>query len=80
MSIFEYDHEEELKKLGDMKLAEGRSQSILLLLSLRGPVPEWLKERILSETNLSVLDDWIRGAGETSSIEGFLEKAGLKDA
>ena len=84
MSIFEYDHEEELKKLGAMEreegIAEGRSQSILLLLSLRGPVPEWLKERILSETNLSVLDDWIRGAGETSSIEGFLEKAGLKDA
>ena len=84
LADFLLSHEEELKKLGAMEreegIAEGRSQSILLLLSLRGPVPEWLKERILSETNLSVLEDWIRTAGETSSIEGFLEKAGLKDA
>ena len=92
MSIFEYDHEEELKKLGAMEreegkaegleegISEGRSQSILLLLDLRGSVPSWLKERILSETDIPVLDDWIRAAGQTSSIEGFLEKTGLKEA
>ena len=83
MSIFEYDHEEELKKLGAMEreegVVEGRSQSILLLLSLRGSIPEWLKGRILSETDIPVLNDWIRAAGQTSSIEDFLKKAGLKE-
>ena len=39
-----------------------------------------MMERILSETNSSILDVWIKAAGETSSIEGFLEKAGLKEA
>ena len=83
MSIFEYDHEEELKKLGTMEreegVVEGRSQSILLLLSLRGSIPEWLKGRILSETDIPVLNDWIRAAGQTSSIEDFLQKTGLKE-
>ena len=78
MSIFEYDHEEELKKLGTMEreegVVEGRSQSILLLLSLRGSIPEWLKGRILSETDIPVLNDWIRAADQTSSIEDFLQK------
>ena len=83
MSIFEYDHEEELKKLGAMEreegVAEGRSQDILLLLSLRGSVPEWLRKRILIEREHPVLNDWIRAAGQTSSIEDFLQKTGLKE-
>ena len=84
MSIFEYDHEEELEKLGAMEheegVAEGRGQAILLLLSLRGSVPGWLKEHILKETNISTLDGWIRAVGETSSIKGFLAKTGLREA
>lgn len=84
MSIFEYDHEEELEKLGAMEheegVAEGRGQAILLLLSLRGSVPGWLKEHILKETNISTLDGWIRAVGETSSINGFLAKTGLREA
>ena len=87
MSIFEYDHEEELKKLGAMEreegreegIVEGRGQDILLLLSLRGSVPEWLRKRILIEREHPVLNDWIRAAGQTSSIEDFLKKAGLKE-
>ena len=83
MSIFEYDHEEELKKLGAMEreegVADGRSQDILLLLSLRGSVPEWLRKRILIEREHPVLNDWIRAAGQTSSIEDFLQKTGLKE-
>ena len=87
MSIFEYDHEEELKKLGAMEreegvaegIVEGRGQDILLLLSLRGSVPEWLRKRILIEREHPVLNDWIRAAGQTSSIEDFLQKTGLKE-
>ena len=83
MSIFEYDHEEELKKLGAMEreegIVDGRGQDILLLLSLRGSVPEWLRKRILIEREHPVLNDWIRAAGQTSSIEDFLQKTGLKE-
>ena len=60
-------------------VAEGRSQDILLLLSLRGSVPEWLRKRILIEREHPVLNDWIRAAGQTSSIEDFLQKTGLKE-
>ena len=95
MSIFEYDHEVEMKKLADEMreeireelqeefLEEGREEGkarfLLLVLNLRGTVPEWLKERILCERDSGLLESWMKTAADAVSVEDFLNKAGLKE-
>lgn len=54
--------------------ARGKADSILLLLSDLGAVPEALRERIMDETDMECLDQWIRGAARASSVEEFTEK------
>ena len=51
-----------------------KADSILLLLSDLGAVPEALRERIMDETDMECLDQWIRGAARASSVEEFTEK------
>ena len=116
MSIFEYDHEVEMKKLTDelretiraeehaRAWAEGRAEGreegrtegrkegraegqaeakthfLLLVLKLRGAVPEWLEERILGETDPELLEDWMKAAADSVSVENFLERTGLKES
>lgn len=54
--------------------ARGKADSILLLLSDLGAVSEALRERIMDETDMECLDQWIRGAARASSVEEFTEK------
>lgn len=54
--------------------AEGKAESILTLLEKRGPIPETLRSTILSERNLSKLDEWLVLASESRSVEEFLDK------
>ena len=95
MSIFEYDHEVEMKKLADEMREEireelqeefleegreeGKAQFLLLVLNLRGTVPKWLKERILCERDSELLESWMKTAADAASVEDFLNKAGLKE-
>lgn len=95
MSIFEYDHEVEMKKLADEMREEireelqeefleegreeGKAQFLLLVLNLRGTVPKWLKERILCERDSGLLESWMKTAADAVSVEDFLNKAGLKE-
>ena len=123
MSIFEYDHEVEMKKLTDelretiraeeheralaearavaraeveaatTKLyedaeeshrtegrAEGQTHFLLLVLDLRGAVPDWLKERIRCEKDPRLLEDWMKAAADAVSVEDFLSRTGLKES
>ena len=54
-------------------IAESKADSVLILLEDLGPVPEEAKQRILAETDLAVLDGWLRLAGRAESLEQFLE-------
>ena len=86
MSIFEYNEEEELKKLREGEhqtgkeegIAEGFAKSCLFILESHGTVPEWLKRRILEETAPEAVKAWMQAAVTTGSVEAFLEKTGLK--
>ena len=86
MSIFEYNEEEELKKFGRAEYrsgeikgkAEGKAESVILALEMRGHVSEQLKERIFEERDVSLLEDWLRLAIEADTIEAFMEKAEMK--
>jgi hypothetical protein len=51
--------------------SKSKADTILILLEDLGPMPEDAKERILSETDLAVLDSWIRQAKRAESLEQF---------
>ena len=94
MSIFEYNEEEVMRKLrkgeqeigekrGEIKgrakgQSEGFARACLFALESHGAVPEWLKKRITEETAPELVETWMKAAITTASIEGFLEKTGLK--
>ena len=82
MSIFEYNEEEEMKKLreGEREIWQRRvkAESVLEVLELYGQVPEYVKRRISGEYNIEILSAWLKEAAKAGSIEKFLEKTGLK--
>ncbi len=71
--------EEVQEELQDKFREEGKAQFLLLVLNLRGTVPEWLKERILCERDSGLLESWMKTAADAVSVEDFLNKAGLKE-
>ena len=86
VSIFEYNEEEELKKFGRAEYrsgeikgkAEGKAESVILALEMKGPVSEQLRNRIFEERDYSLLEDWLRAAVEADTIESFMEKTGME--
>ena len=83
MSIFEYNEEEEMRKLreGEREIWErrGKAESVLEVLELYGQVPEYVRMRILKEDNIQQLSAWLKEAEKAESIEDFQEKTGLKE-
>ncbi len=83
MSIFEYNEEEEMRKLreGEREIWErrGKAESVLEVLELYGQVPEYVRMRILKEDNIQQLSAWLKEAAKAESIEDFQEKTGLKE-
>ena len=90
MSIFEYN-KEEMKKIraDEFRIgkdagktegkAEGKAEYVLDLLEDLGEVPVGLRERILSETDLGLLNQWHKQAAKAETIREFIEKAGLTE-
>ncbi|ODR38214.1 hypothetical protein BEI60_09720 [Eisenbergiella tayi] len=99
VSIFEYNEEEELKKIRAAEFSVGReagyeegeavgkaagevvgkAESVLELLEDLGEIPKELRERILSESNLPVLKQWLKAAAKSESLQAFLDQAGILD-
>lgn len=87
MSIFEYNKEEEMKKIRadefsigkDAGKAEGKAEDVLDLLEDLGEIPVGLRERILSETDLGLLNQWHKQAAKAGTMREFIEKAGLPE-
>jgi len=87
MSIFEYNKEEEMKKIRadefsigkDAGKAEGKAEDVLDLLEDLGEIPVGLRERILSETDLGLLNQWHKQAAKAGTMREFIEKAGLTE-
>ena len=52
-------------------LAEGKAESVLTFLSVKFTVPKELKEEIMSQTDLEVLDRWVVLAAQADSLEAF---------
>ena len=89
MSIFEYNEEEEMKKIRADEYsigveagraegkAEGTAEAILELLEDLDVIPAALRKRILSETNLTLLKKWHKEAARAGTLREFIEKAEL---
>ena len=89
VSIFEYNEEEELKKIRADEYsigveagraegkAEGTAEAILELLEDLDVIPAALRKRILSETNLTLLKKWHKEAARAGTLREFMEKAEL---
>lgn len=85
MSIFEYNEEEEKRKLRDAERAEGReegreegraegiSESVLVLLEDIGAVSGELRERIMMEHDKALLRKWLKLAAKSESLEEFMK-------
>ncbi len=52
-------------------IAEGIAEGILTLLSEMGTIPQALRERINSESNIATLNKWLILASKCNSIERF---------
>ena len=57
--------------------AEGKAESILVVLASKFEVSDELREKILCETDISVLDEWIVHAANATSIEDFISKSSI---
>ena len=90
MSIFEYNEEEEMRKLREAEReiwqrrgkaegkTEGKAESVLEVLELYEQVPEYVKKRISEEKDIEILSAWLKEAVRAGSMETFWEKTGLK--
>ena len=94
MSIFEYNEEEEMRKLREAEReiwqrrgkaegkaegkTEGKAESVLEVLELYEQVPEYVKKRISEEKDIEILSAWLKEAVRAGSLEKFMEKTGLK--
>ena len=54
--------------------AAARRRDVLELLEELGPVPEELREKIMSQENQDVLSRWLKAAARAESLQGFAEK------
>ena len=82
MSIFEYDKEIEEKKLREAEFEAGKqagirlgiASTLLSFLSELGNVPNSLKDKILQEKNIEILQSWSKIAVKAETIEDFLSQ------
>lgn len=84
VSIFEYNEELHYaglrqegyeRGMADGK-AEGKAEAIIAFLEDCGEIPASLKESITSQTDLEILNKWIKLAAKVYSIEDFIERSG----
>ena len=57
--------------------AEGKAESVLQLLSLKGKIPEKLEQRIREQKDMDILSVWLAAAAHVGSVEEFEEKADI---
>ena len=66
--------EELLHKQYNAGKAEGRAEDVLLFLEKKGEVSDALRERILSEADMEVLERWLYTAVTVTSVAEFTDQ------
>ncbi|MBQ8199252.1 MAG: hypothetical protein IJZ76_07495 [Lachnospiraceae bacterium] len=57
--------------------AKGKAESILIVLASKFEVSDELREKILCQADISVLDEWIVLAANATSVEDFISKSSI---
>ena len=57
--------------------AKGKAESILVILSAKFEIQDALREKILCQRDVSVLDEWLVLAANASSIKDFISKSSI---
>lgn len=74
-----YEVEERIKKTAWKEgLAQGTANSVLALLAEKGTVPARLKERIYTQADTGLLEQWLLSASKAASVEDFQARTGLE--
>lgn len=55
---------------------EGRAEALISILEELGSIPDELREEILSQQDLKVLDQWLKLAVRASNMEMFRKQIG----
>lgn len=75
--LTEYNEKKHMKNLyqegREDGLTQGNAEAILVLLEELGPVSDDLRNKILSETSIDLLQQWLKSAAKADSLESFLE-------
>ena len=71
--LFENFEAYDVQETRRVSKAEGKAEDVLELLEENGTVPEELKERIMMETDLSMLKKWLKAAARAESVEQFIK-------
>lgn len=58
-------------------MAQGMAQALLNILSSKFEVPEEIREKILSQREVSVLEKWVVPAANAASVEEFISKSAI---
>ncbi len=58
-------------------VAEGKAASVLKILGTKGKLPDGWQEKIMSQTDMDILDQWLLAAAGADSLQEFQDKAGL---
>ena len=76
MCLFEYDEERELKLMRrderELGREEGQKNSLLIILSTKGTIPDILVEKITKGNIDCKIEEYIRLASKVNSIEEFI--------
>lgn len=77
MILSEFDEEFHINWEKRISYMQGRSDSILELLSELGNIPEALRIHITKEEDVDLLKAWTKAAAQASSIQEFQSLTGL---
>ena len=81
VSIYEYNEEQHLETVRsegyEDGLVQGVVKSILDLLEDLGEVSVEVREKIVTQTDMEMLSQWLKHAAKSASLEAFIQKANI---
>jgi len=81
VSIYEYNEEQHLETVMsegyEDGLVQGVVKSILDLLEDLGEVSVEVREKIVTQTDMEMLSQWLKHAAKSASLEAFIQKANI---
>ncbi len=73
--IFEYDEEATLQYIRkdefEQGRIEGKAESVMILLGMKGEVTEDIRQLVISQTDTEVLQEWLKLASTVRTVEEF---------